>query len=170
MLMLGFDPGINGALAVLAPSGALDVAAYPLSARKVGKKTRNEIDAAALAATLRDRIGRGHAVAFVEQVQSQPTDGAIQAFAFGTAYGVLRGVLAALHIPVTLVTPQVWKKALAVPADKGLAVKRASEIFPAHAGLFRGPRGGALDGPAEAALIAYYGRQQEQAGMRSLLG
>jgi hypothetical protein len=41
------------------------------------------------------------------------------------------------------------------------AVEKASELFPDHAYMFYGPRGGLIDGNAEAALIAYYGYQME---------
>ena len=46
-----------------------------------------------------------------------------------------------------------------VPADKELAVKMAERFFPCarEAGIFHGPRGGLIDGPAEAGLIALYG-------------
>ena len=169
MLVLGVDPGIHGAVAISGPAGQLDVFAFPLVTRKVGKKNRNEIDAAALAAMLRDRLGQHAREAYVEHVASKPTDSHVSAFAFGCAYGTVRGVLAALGVPVSLVAPVKWKRVMGLSADKADSVKRATETFPSHAMLFRGPRGGALDGPAEAALLAAYGRQVQQAQMQELL-
>ena len=63
-------------------------------------------------------------------------------------------VVAANFIPLTMVAPLKWKRALGVPADKDGARARASQLLPAHAGLWCRVKD---DGRAEAALIAYYG-------------
>jgi hypothetical protein len=39
-------------------------------------------------------------------------------FKFGTAYGAIIGILAALEIRTSLVTPQVWKKHFRLDSDK----------------------------------------------------
>ncbi|MBC7907617.1 MAG: hypothetical protein H7Y60_12860 [Rhodospirillaceae bacterium] len=46
------------------------------------------------------------------------------------------------------------QRLLALPADKDGARARASQLLPAHAGLWCRAK---YDGRAEAALIAYYG-------------
>ncbi len=81
-------------------------------------------------------------------------------FNFGRGYGQIEGVLAALEIPVTLVTPQVWKRSLSVPADKSASRARAAQLWPGLAGTFSRVRD---DGRAEAALIGLYGAQQRKA-------
>lgn len=95
--------------------------------------------------------------AFLERVMSRPEEGVSSAFKFGTVFGGMRGMLAAKATPTTLVTPTVWKKYFGLSASKDAAVLRASELFPAYAELFYGPKGGKKDGTAEAALIARYG-------------
>ena len=38
-------------------------------------------------------------------------------------------MLAGQAVPVTLVTPQAWKKAMGVSADKGTSLRRAVQLF-----------------------------------------
>lgn len=117
---------------------------------KVGKASR--VNAAALAEMLRDfDLGE----AYVEQVGAMPGQGVASMFSFGHAAGVVAGVLGAMLIPVTLVTPQSWKKRAAlIGKDKDAARTRAIQLWPAWRDLdFKG-KGQAL---ADAALIARFG-------------
>jgi crossover junction endodeoxyribonuclease RuvC len=82
-------------------------------------------------------------------------------FNFGRDYGQILGVLAALEIPVTLVTPAKWKSTLRIPADKSAARARAAQLWPGLAGTFARARD---DGRAEAALIGFYGAQTIKRG------
>ncbi|MGE5548417.1 MAG: hypothetical protein ACM33T_16045 [Solirubrobacterales bacterium] len=92
--------------------------------------------------------------AFVEAVGAMPGQGVSSVFAFGKVFGLVLGILAANFIPHTLVPPQRWKRTLGVPADKDGARARASQLLPAHAGLWCRAKD---DGRAEAALLAYFG-------------
>ena len=47
---------------------------------------------------------------FIEKVHSMPGQGVASMFNFGKGYGIWIGILAALKISKTLVTPQEWKK------------------------------------------------------------
>ena len=95
-----------------------------------GGKTKRELDAHALARLIGDRRP-GHA--FVELVGAMPGQGVSSVFAFGKSFGVVIGVPAALGIPFTLISPQVWKGALGVSAGKDGARARASQLMPAAA-------------------------------------
>jgi hypothetical protein len=75
-------------------------------------------------------------------------------FAFGRGFGSILGVLAALRVPVELVTPATWKRTLSVPAGKDGARLRASQLLPAHGGHWRRAKD---DGRAEASMLAWYG-------------
>ena len=94
---------------------------------------------------------------YLEEVFSSPQMGVTSSFNFGEGKGMIRGVLAALQLPLTQVKPQKWKKDMRVLADKKAAVMRASQLIPGAAPVFKGPRGGTYDGRAEAAIIALYG-------------
>ncbi len=159
MLILGCDPGKSGAIAVLAPDGSLDVVDMPVSGK--------DVDEAALALAVSRLVGIGPAHAFIEAVHAMPKQGVSSTFAFGQAYGALRGVLAGAGISRTLITPAVWKRAVKVGAHKDAARARASELFPAQAGLWSRVKD---HNRAEAALIAWYGARVEQAAIHALLG
>ena len=152
-MIVGIDPGATGAVAWVTDHGHLiEVSDLPHVA-KVG------LLPAVFATMLRggDREPITHA--FVERVASRPGAGVAGMFNFGRDYGQILGVLAALDIPVTLVTPQVWKRSLSVPADKSAARARAAQLWPGLAGTFARVKD---DGRAEAALIALYGANTMQ--------
>lgn len=84
-------------------------------------------------------------------------EGAVGAFAFGDAKGVVRGCLAAAAIPATFITPVQWKRVVGVPPGKDMK-DRARSIainrWPAQAEKFKRKMD---DGRAEAALIGIAG-------------
>jgi crossover junction endodeoxyribonuclease RuvC len=154
-MMIGCDPGIHGAIAWLSDDGHLiEVRDLPV-AKANGK---SELMPAALADMLRERPATH---AFVERVASRPGAGVASSFNFGRGYGQIEGVLAALGVPVTLVTPAKWKAALRLPADKSAARLRAAQLWPGLAGTFARVKD---DGRAEAALLGLYGAQTMRGG------
>lgn len=168
-MILGVDPGLTGALALYNPvTGELLVEDMPTFVLPKGKGKKTELDLYRLAAIVGDwsiAAGQGQGVrAYVEQVSASPQMGVTSAFSFGSSYGAARAVLAANFIATELVIPQVWKRALKVPASKDGARARASALLPTHSRLWSRCKD---DGRAEAALIALYGAQalepQEQA-------
>ena len=69
------------------------------------------------------------------------------------------GVLAALAIPCTLVTPGVWKRHHGlIGGDKSESRAKAIALWPGHADLFKRRKD---DGRAEAALVAVYGASEQ---------
>lgn len=152
-VVLGVDPGLSGAFALYTPaSGDLAVFDMPVFILSRGGKAKREGDAVGLARLI-DAAGP-IAHAYVEAVGAMPGQGVSSVFAFGRVFGLALGILAANFIPHTLIQPQRWKRALGVPADKDGARARASQLLPAHAGLWSRVKD---DGRAEAALIAYFG-------------
>ncbi|WP_119154160.1 hypothetical protein [Caldimonas tepidiphila] len=146
---IGIDPGASGAIVILDAAGVpLKWAAMPT--RKTGSATR--VNAAALAALLRPFA---NGLAFLEQVGAMPGQGVSSMFSFGHSAGVVSGVLGALEIETTMVTPQAWKRrAGLIGTDKDAARSRAIELWPAWRELDAKGRGQAL---ADAALIARFG-------------
>ena len=149
-IILGIDPGLDGALAFYTPStGSLDVLDMPTLQLK--KRVIDEYQFARLI----DERAKDIAEAWLEQVATRPGEGAVGAFAFGRGYGFIRGVLAANFIPIRDVTPAVWKKASRLTGlPKDASRGRASELFPRHCGLFSRKKD---DGRSDAVLIAHYG-------------
>lgn len=154
-LTIGIDPGASGAVAFLRDgelSAAFDMPTVP---RRTGGE---QVEPALLAQLIRAARGLdpgAHVVAVVEQVGAMPGQGVSSMFRFGDAFGVVRGVLGALGIPLVLAPPAQWKKALQLAgAEKDLARTRAIETWPVHAELFRRKKD---VGRADAALIALWG-------------
>ena len=152
-IVLGIDPGVNGAVSVLDEGGNL-INIFDLPVTPDGAKGRNAINAPLLASLV---FKSGAIRAFCELVGPRPTDGSVGAFGFGRSRGVIEGVLAACGVPVVMVAPPVWKRFAGVPAgkehkDRARAVAIAR--WPAQADLFA--RKSDID-RAEACLIALAG-------------
>jgi crossover junction endodeoxyribonuclease RuvC len=152
--VIGIDIGAQGALALLDEAGALlDVADMPIL--RDGPKNRANVNAPLLA----EIIYRWRATqAFVEYVGARPGEGPTGAFAFGRSRGVIEGVCAAAGLPVTFLTPPVWKRAVGIPPGKDgakdAARSEALRRWPDKAALFARVKD---DGRAESALIAFAG-------------
>jgi crossover junction endodeoxyribonuclease RuvC len=162
MIIPGIDPGITGAIAFLRPeSGFLEVFDMPtLELMRNGRKKR-AINAYELARLI-DAKTRGDAtIAWVETVASMPRDGAVQAFAFGQATGLILGILAGQFIRTERVAPVSWRRAMGIKSGDGKDISRATatKLFPRYAEHFARAKD---EGRAEAALIALYGAQQRE--------
>lgn len=153
MLVVGIDPGLSGAVCMMLPDyGIADLIDMPTFVLPRGGKSKREIDAHALAQFLSKHPGVAHV--FVEQVGAMPGQGVSGMFAFGKSYGIVIGILAALDLPMTLVSSRRWKSNLGVPALKDGARARASQLMPSGAKWWPLKK---HDGRAESALIAMYG-------------
>lgn len=150
MRVIGIDPGNEGAIAVLEGGRLLEVFDMPLMAN--GKK--RQVNAAALSGLLEkatfDFLDTEVAV---EKVGAMPGQGVTSMFNFGMGYGVIQGVVAAMCVPMHLVTPQSWKKrAGLIGKEKDQARTLAQQLYP------DAPLARKKDvGRADAILIARYG-------------
>jgi crossover junction endodeoxyribonuclease RuvC len=152
-IVLGIDIGAAGALAALSDAGEL-IDVWDMPVLRDGPAKRRTVNAPLLA----EIVYRSHASrAFVERVGPRPMEGAVGAFAFGDAKGVVRGCLAAAAIPTVFITPVTWKRVVGIPPGKDMkdmARSNAINRWPAKAALFKRKMD---DGRAEAALIALAG-------------
>lgn len=147
--IIGVDPGMNGAIAILTNTGELiQVFDMPCIETKVGKSIKRRVSAELIATELRLYQD---ACACVERVNAMPGQGVSSSFGFGESYGLVRGVLAALQIPTQLVSPVVWKKSFGLSSLKDASRAKAIQIWPAHAGEFKRVKDADR---AEAALLA----------------
>lgn len=145
---IGIDPGSSGALVVL--EDAKPVAWLNMPLIKIGTNTR--VNAAHIADFLAPHKG---APVFIELVHIMPKQGAGSAFTFGHAAGVVQGLVQGAGHPLTMVTPQKWKKSAGlIGTEKDVARSTAILLWPEWRELDTKVKGGAL---ADAALIARYG-------------
>lgn len=154
-MIVGIDPGASGALAFLDHvAGTLDIVDMPTVEVKRGNKLKRELSAQMLTAII---SSRKPASAIVERVGAMPGQGVSSMFQFGRNVGTIEGVLAALHIPITMIAPQIWRKLAQVREGKDGSRQRAGELFPAYAATFARVKD---DGRADAAIIAWTGVAQ----------
>lgn len=161
-LIIGIDPGASGAIAVLADGTFVTARDMPTLTRKAGGQ---QVNASALANYLRATLtvaDGAYALIVIEQVGAMPGQGVTSMFRFGESVGVVRGVVAALRLPLLSVTPMVWKRHHGlVGADKDVARTRAVDLFPEaaeHLGRKKDV------GRADALLIAAWAAATEQIG------
>ena len=145
MRILGIDPGLSGALVILEDTQPIEWMRMPTY--MVGKS--NRVNGAAVSSFInKSKIDR----AVIELVHSMPGQGVTSSFTFGHACVTVMGVLAALEIPVSVITPQEWKKrAGLIGKDKDAARSRALELWPHWRVLDKKGEGQAM---ADAALMA----------------
>ena len=146
--LIGVDPGASGALVLMEDGVPIEWMLMPTS--KVGSAAR--VNGSSVAAFFMDSKAEH---VYIEQVGAMPGQGVASMFNFGHSVGTVVGVMSALMIPYTLVTPQAWKRAAGlIGTDKDAARARALQLWPDWRELDKKGNGQAL---ADAALIARYG-------------
>ena len=144
MYIVGIDIGLKGAIASIDSNKPKDVMIWDMP---LIEKTIDIVELKDIMYSLRD----SHV--FVEKAQPMPKQGVVSMFNYGKTYGIVLGVLSALEIPYTLVTPQAWKKEVlsSMEKDKVASIIRCQQLYP-HLKFKKTDHG-----KAEALLIAYYG-------------
>ena len=157
MYYIGIDPGKKGCLVVLSGTG--------VSPKFFDWPKNDDIQTYFdnVAGYCEDNIGWPNiAVAVIERVHAMPKQGVSSMFSFGMNYGMWLAFLSIYHIPFLTVPPQTWMKGIISKADgtdtKAQVYTVCKRLFP-HAEL-NGPKGGRLDGRADALMIAYYASQK----------
>ena len=162
MNIIGIDPGLDGALAIIEPADTM-VFDTPVFTTKVARGTKRVYDLGRMVNWLQpwadqERGGvRIPSHAFIENIHSMPGQGVRSMFSMGYGVGAWHGILTALGIEYTLVTPQKWKAPFGLlGCGKDDARLLAQRLWPDRAVLFERKKD---DGRADAMLIAEYGRR-----------
>lgn len=188
---VGIDPGLTGAIACLADRGdsidysrswvrkapTREVTLHTRSRAPQRRTTHDEARLVMLIDTMRRDAEDAQAglVVTIERVWARPAarndsaqgHGTQGAFALAYGYGLWIGALMQAGIEPHQVAPVTWQRALELGRGEGklaigqAVVSRHPELRPS----IYGPRGGLMDGPADAIGIADYARRQ---GWRSL--
>jgi crossover junction endodeoxyribonuclease RuvC len=153
-IVIGIDPGVSGAVAVLfrAPQGT---AVHCWDMPTVEVRGKRHVCPHGLRSLLAKEASPDYLVDAIvlEHVQGVQGTGATSAFSFGRSFGLVEGVVAGLALPLMLVRPQAWTKALGVSRDKGAHRKAAANLWPRQASLFARVKD---DGRADAALLCHW--------------
>ena len=109
MIVVGIDPGLSGAIAILENNKVLNIFDMPVMAE--GKKNKRQLNSAQLVSIIKDGTKPESEIAVVvEQVNAMPGQGVTSMFNFGQTFGAIKGVCAALELPIFFVRPSKWKK------------------------------------------------------------
>ena len=132
MLIIGIDPGITGAICFFEDGELKDVIDMPTMAS--GNKNKKQLNGSQIFNEISLRIQNHKSKninVVVEQVSAMPGQGVTSMFNFGQSFGVLKGVCAAMQLPIYFVRPAKWKKYFnLINSQKDASRTKAIEIFP----------------------------------------
>eukprot|EP00850_Spirogloea_muscicola_P022641 SM000305S11799 [mRNA] locus=s305:120507:122781:+ [translate_table: standard] len=160
-LLLGVDPDVSGALAVLRRHGSellAEVMDVPFVKVKVGQTMRRRHNAPSIVAMLQQLNAPQGTLAYVEQGLPFPKDGKQGWYGAGYGYGMWIGCLTAAGFKVVPVPASVWKKTMGIAGrqfTKDDSRLMACSLFPTIAAQLKRKKD---HGRAEALLIAAFGR------------
>ena len=132
MLIIAIDPGINGAICFFENGEVKDVIEMPTMAE--GKKNKRQVNGHQMYNELSSRIKKYNIQninVVVEQVSAMPGQGVTSMFNFGQSFGVIKGICAAMQLPIFFVRPTKWKKYFElINTQKDASRTKAIEMFP----------------------------------------
>ena len=130
MRIIGIDPGLSGGIAILDNSKVVKLFDMPIMPD--GKKNKRQLNSALLVKLIKDNIKNlEDTVMVVEQVNAMPGQGVTSMFNFGQTFGAIKGICAALGIPIFLVRPAKWKKHFElINSSKDSSRTKAIEMYP----------------------------------------
>ena len=130
MKIIGIDPGLSGGIAILDNKKVLSIFDMPVMAE--GKKNKRQLNSAQLVSLFKDNIKvNEEIVVVVEQVNAMPGQGVTSMFNFGQTFGAIKGVCAALELPIFFVRPSKWKKHFElINSSKDSSRTKVIEMYP----------------------------------------
>ena len=182
--IIGFDPGIHGAIAVLDPVDESFVFYdMPTKTAIISGHQRDVIDVQKLWENIcpgRTHVAHGY-YAFIEKPPimiaraGEKKTSPNTAHGMGYSFGLLEMICVALGIPYKTVAPNVWKPAVGLRpgAPKSESIALMKLLYPQTAESFKryGKNGKLLkkenDDRAEAGLIVHWGYSQMKCGLRA---
>ena len=132
MFIIGIDPGISGAICFFKNGKVLEVIDMPNMAE--GKKNKKQVNGAQIFNEINNRILNIHnneIAVVIEHVSAMPGQGVTSMFNFGQSFGVIKGICAAMRLPLHFVRPVKWKKYFnLLNSEKQASRTRVIELFP----------------------------------------
>ena len=130
MRIIGIDPGLSGGIAVLDNSKVIKL--FDMPVMPDGKKNKRQLNSALLVKLIKENIKNYEdTVMVVEQVNAMPGQGVTSMFNFGQTFGAIKGICAALGLPIFFVRPAKWKKNFElINSSKDASRTKAIEMYP----------------------------------------
>ena len=130
MIIIGVDPGISGAISIIENKKIVEV--YDTPTMIEGKKNKRQINGAQVTNIIKERLNsKEEVVVVVEHVNAMPGQGVTSMFNFGQSFGVIKGICAALGLPIYFVRPAKWKKHFnLIKTNKDASRTKVIEAYP----------------------------------------
>ena len=132
MMIIGIDPGISGSICFFEDGNIIDVVEMPTMAE--GKKNKKQVNGAQIFNEINKRISnkdKQNVRIVIEQVSAMPGQGVTSMFNFGQTFGAIKGICAALELPIFFVRPSKWKKYFElINSSKDSSRTKAIEMYP----------------------------------------
>ena len=134
MIIIGIDPGLSGAIAILQNKKVQSIFDIPVMSE--GKKNKRQLNSAQMVKIIKDNISNiEETVVVVEHVNAMPGQGVTSMFNFGQTFGAIKGICAALGLPIFFVRPSKWKKHFElINSSKDSSRTKAIEMYPSLSG------------------------------------
>ena len=133
MRIFGIDPGLSGGIAILENNKVKEMFDMPVMSD--GQKNKRQLNSAFLVQIVKDNIEDiEDTVMVVEQVNAMPGQGVTSMFNFGQTFGAIKGICAALSLPIFFVRPAKWKKHFElINSSKDASRTKVIEMYPSIA-------------------------------------
>tara|TARA_Y100000992_G_scaffold282389_1_gene230869 strand:- start:101 stop:592 length:492 start_codon:yes stop_codon:yes gene_type:complete len=130
MRIIGIDPGLSGAIAILDDLKISDMFDMPVMPE--GKKNKKQLNSAQLVKIIKRHIlSNDNTFVIVEQVSAMPGQGVTSMFNFGQTFGAIKGICASLNLPIFYVRPAKWKKHFdLINSSKDASRTKVIEMYP----------------------------------------
>jgi len=132
MIIIGIDPGISGSICFFEDGKIIDVIEMPTMID--GKKNKKQVNGAQMFNEIINKLNKDKnqdVRVVVEHVSAMPGQGVTSMFNFGQSFGIIKGICAAMQLPIYFVRPAKWKKYFnLINSEKDASRTRAIEIFP----------------------------------------
>ena len=130
MRIIGIDPGLSGAVAILDDLKIFNMFDMPIMPE--GKKNKNQLNSAELVNIIKSNIlTNENTSVIVEQVSAMPGQGVTSMFNFGQTFGAIKGICASLNLPIFYVRPAKWKKHFdLINSSKDASRTKVIEMYP----------------------------------------
>jgi len=130
MIIIGIDPGVSGAICILTDGKITEL--YEMPTMIDGKKNKKQVNGAEVTNIInKELVNEKDINVVIEHVSAMPGQGVTSMFNFGQSFGVLKGICAALKLPVHFIRPVKWKKHFnLINTEKDASRTKVIEVFP----------------------------------------
>ena len=130
MIIIGIDPGVSGAICILTDGKITEI--YEMPTMIDGKKNKKQVNGAEVTNIInKELVNEKDINVVIEHVSAMHGQGVTSMFNFGQSFGVLKGICAALKLPVHFIRPVKWKKHFnLINTEKDASRTKVIEVFP----------------------------------------